>query len=99
MVNVNSFKNNDEYLTYYKQSLTDDSPPYQGMIPNYKFFNNTLVEEWKPVYASLKSNIKNDSYTPYHQYIYLYAIFIFFIILCFVNGYNYFKRMNYKTLF
>lgn len=48
MVNSNSFKDEVEYKTYYKQNLDDDLPPFPGMIPRYKFINGRYVGEVLP---------------------------------------------------
>jgi hypothetical protein len=86
MVNSNSFKDNIEYKTYYKQSLNDDLPPYQGMIPHYKFINGIQVGEimQNEPYISLKQLPRDDE-----NHSFLIIFFILWLVI-FINVYKLF---------
>jgi hypothetical protein len=70
---VNSKDFNQEYNVYYKQSLDDDSPPYPGMIPKYKFMNGRLVGQVDQL-PLFKEDIGDDIST--NEYIYGYVLFL-----------------------
>ncbi len=85
MVNSNSFKDNEEYNTRYKQSLDDDLPPYQGMVPNYKFINGRLVGRVNEL-PRFREDLHNDDIQT-NEIIYGYYLFLpcLLFTLCFLK--------------